>query len=155
MSMYQILYIDLEYIVHTIPHSYMYYVPCTMSNLGRLRLLKNTNNLPLSSVTLKQLMRLLNPLKRKHLLHKNLKRPIHKLRQRVLDKRIAQFPLVLQIPTAQRAPLNPHTLKQQRPNINTRRQLTATHKAQQHNPTVARRHSQISLEIRRADEVHG
>lgn len=83
-----------------------------------LNLLKTNNNLPLSSVTLKQPMRLLNPLKRKHLLNKNLKRPITEPRQSMLNKRIPQFPLVPQVPTTQRTPLNSHTLKQQRRDIN-------------------------------------
>lgn len=62
------------------------------------RLLKNTDNLALSSVTLKQVMCLLNLFKRKNLLNKNLEGPIHKLRQRMVNKRIPQLALILHIP---------------------------------------------------------
>ena len=72
----------------------------------------------------------------------------------MLNKRIPQFTLVLKIPTAQRTALNPHTLIQQRRNINTIRQLTTTHKTQQHDTAIARRNVQITLEIRRTDEVN-
>jgi hypothetical protein len=116
-------------------------------------LLKNTNNLPLSSVTLQQLMRLLNPLKRENLLNKHPKRPINELGQSMLNKRIPQLPLILHIPTAQRAPLNPHPLIQQRRDIHPIRQLAPAHQAEEHDASVARCHVQVSLEIGGTDEI--
>jgi hypothetical protein len=100
-------------------------------------------------------MRLHNILKPKNLLNKHLKRPITKLRQSMLNQRIPQLPLILHIPTAQRTPLHPYPLKQQRRNIHSIRQLTATHQPQKHDASIPRRNVQVTLEIGRADKVDG
>lgn len=100
-------------------------------------------------------MRFHNLLKRKNLLHKHLKRPIAKLRQRMLNQRIPQFPLILHIPTAQRTSLYPHPLKQQRRNIHSIRQLASTHEPQEHDASIPRRNVQVTLEIGRANKVDG
>jgi hypothetical protein len=100
-------------------------------------------------------MRRNNLLKGKHLLNKHLKRPITKLGQRVLNQRIPQLALILHIPTPQGTTLNPDPLKQQRRNVDSIRQLTTSHKTQQHNASVPRRNVQVTLEIGGADKVDG
>jgi hypothetical protein len=73
----------------------------------------------------------------------------------MLNQRIPQLPLILQIPTTQRTPLHPHPLKQQRRNIHSIRQLASTHQPQQHDASIPRRNVQVTLEIGRADKVDG
>lgn len=72
----------------------------------------------------------------------------------MFHQRIPQLALILLIPTAQGASLQTHPLKQQRGHVDAVRQLGASHNSQHHNATIPRRGVQVTLEVRRADEIH-
>lgn len=98
-------------------------------------------------------MRLDNILKRQDPIHKDLERPVLKLRTSMLNQLIPQQLLIPLIATPQRTALEPHSLPDKRANINPSRQHGAPHLPQTDNAAIHRRRIQIALEIASADEI--
>lgn len=119
----------------------------------RPNLRNDTNNLPLRLITLHQLMRLHNLLKRQNPINKDLKRPIAKPGTSMFDQLIPQLLLIALIATPQRTPLKPHPLPKERANIHPSRERGTSHNSKTDNAAIQRRRVQIPLEVSSANEV--
>lgn len=98
-------------------------------------------------------MRLLDVLELEDLLDRDLERAVLELRQRMVNQLIPQLALVVLVPAAQTATLEPNPLLDKVAQIRSSRRNRTTQRRQIHDPAVSRRRLQIPGKVAGADEV--